>query len=33
MCGSAIATDILDFSDMKTDDDALIREHYNRRED
>jgi hypothetical protein len=28
-----MVTDIVDFSDMKTGDDVIIREYYRRRED
>lgn len=32
-CSAAIVTNIVDFSDMKTGDDVIIREYYKRRED
>jgi len=32
-CSPAIVTDFVDFSDMKTGDDVIIREYYRRRED
>ena len=32
-CSPAIVTNIVDFSDMKTGDDVIIREYYQRRED
>jgi hypothetical protein len=32
-CHPVIVTDIVDFSDMKTGDDVIIREYYQRRED
>ena len=31
-CSPAIVTDFVDFSDMKTGDDVIIREYYRRRE-
>jgi len=33
MCSPTIVTNIVDFSDMKTGDDLIIREYYRRRED
>jgi hypothetical protein len=32
-CSPAIVTDFVDFSDMKTGDDVIIREYYRRRDD
>src|SRR6266849_2879488 len=32
-CSPAIVTDFVDFSDMKTGDDVIIREYYHRRDD
>jgi hypothetical protein len=32
-CHPVIVTDTVDFSDMKTGDDVIIREYYQRRED
>ena len=32
-CSPAITTDFVDFSDMKTGDDVIIREYYHRREE
>jgi hypothetical protein len=31
-CSPAIVTDFVDFSDMKTGDDVIIREYYHRRD-
>jgi hypothetical protein len=33
LCSMTIATDIVDFSDMKTGDDVIIREYYKRRDE
>lgn len=33
LCSPGIVTNIVDFSDMKTGNDEIIREYYNRRED
>jgi hypothetical protein len=33
LCSPAIVTDFVDFSDMKTGDDVIIREYYRRRDD
>ena len=33
LCSPTIVTDIVDFSDMKTGDDVIIREYYYRRDD
>src|SRR5258708_21871127 len=33
LCSPTIVTDIVDFSDMKTGDDVIIREYYKRRRD
>jgi hypothetical protein len=32
-CSPTIVTDFVDFSDMKTGDDVIIREYYHRRDD
>jgi hypothetical protein len=32
-CSPAIVTDFVDFSDMRTGDDVIIREYYHRRDD
>jgi len=33
LCSPAIVTNVVDFSDMKTGNDVIIREYYKRRED
>ncbi len=33
LCSPTIVTDFVDFSDMKTGDDVIIREYYHRRDD